>query len=179
VTFKQLPVIQKIILPENTYLDCDTNSVLNSSCEFQGCAGFIDYYPRNYEQSGLIGSRKDIVPTGSYSDLLNIIDFSEHVCTTGNAHSVFGSGSSIVKPNAYYAKAFIIPQNCYYRLNISSMYYLPKENIIDIFNRLMDLTQAELTVNSPSIGLSTYQYNLLTPEEIAIATNKGWEVRNV
>jgi hypothetical protein len=43
----------------------------------------------------------------------------------------------------------------------------------------MDLTQAELTVNSPSIGLSTYQYNLLTPEEIAIATNKGWEVRNV
>lgn len=181
VSFKQLPAIQKMILPENTYLDCDSTSVLNSSCEIQGCAGFADYYPRNYEQLGLIGSRKNTVPSGSYShyDLLNIIDFSEHECTPGNAHSVFWSGSSVLKPNGYYAKAFIIPQNCHYRLNISSMYYLPKENIIDIFNRLMDLTQTELTVNNPKMVLSTYQYNLLTPEEIDIATNKGWEVSDV
>lgn len=181
VSFKQLPVIQKMILPENTYLDCESNSVLNSSCEIQGCVGFIDSYPRNYEQSGLVGARKDIIPNGNYDyyNFLNIVDFSEHECTSNNAHSVFGSGSSVLKPGACYAKAFIIPQNCYYRLNTSSMYYLPKENIIDIFNRLMDLTQAELAVNTPSIVLSTYQYNLLTPEEIAIATNKGWEVSNV
>ena len=181
VSFKQLPVIQKMILPENTYLDCDGDSILNSSCEIQGCAGVADYYPRNYEQTGLIGSRNDVVPNGSYSyhDLLNIINFSEHKCETNHNYSVFGSGSSELKPGAYYAKAFIIPQNCCYRLNTSEMYYLPKENIIDIFNRLMDLTQAELTVNKPSIVLSTYQYNLLTPEEIAIATNKGWEVSDV
>lgn len=181
VSFKQLPVIQKMILPENTYLDCDDTSVLNSSCEIQGCVGFADAYPRNYEQTGLVGARKDVIPNGNYSyyNFLNIIDFSEHECVSSNAHSVFGTGSSVLKPNAYYAKAFIIPQNCFYRLSTSNMYYLPKENIINIFNRLMDLTQTELTVSNPKIELSTYQYNLLTPEEIAIATNKGWEVSNV
>lgn len=179
VTFKQLPVIKRLILPEDVYLDCDSTSVLNADCEIQ-CAGFMDYRPRNYEQRLLTTEQRNTLPGSSsygYETFLDVIDFSNYECSTTHTYSVFSTSGSVLAVSGIFCKSFIIPHDCHYRLNISSLYYLSKEGIINVFNRLMDLTNSEFSVTSPTIQLSDYQKGLLTDADIAIVTNKGWEVK--
>lgn len=64
------------------------------------------------------------------------------------------------------------PENIIYRLDLSP-FNLDKDNIIETLNRLKDLTGE--TVYTPNIKLGI-NYDKLTDEEIAIATNKGWTV---
>ena len=59
-----------------------------------------------------------------------------------------------------------------FNLTLSSCYSLSKECVLDIFNKCATLEEGE----SYTITLENYVYNSLTPEEIAIATNKGWTV---
>lgn len=54
---------------------------------------------------------------------------------------------------------------------------LSKESLLNIFNSVYDLSERVYSYSGTAkIKLSTAEYNLLSPSEIAIATNKYWTV---
>ena len=64
----------------------------------------------------------------------------------------------------------IIPNNYKHDLNMRYGYKLKKTNIVDIFNKLSDLT------NDTTLIVTLSRRIKLTDEELAIATNKNWTV---
>lgn len=53
---------------------------------------------------------------------------------------------------------------------------LTYQSCMNVINNLYDVTL--VNVNDATLTLSTYSYSLLSPEDIAIATNKGWIVES-
>lgn len=53
---------------------------------------------------------------------------------------------------------------------------LTYQSCMNVINNLYDVTL--VNVNDATLILSTYSYSLLSPEDIAIATNKGWIVNS-
>ena len=66
---------------------------------------------------------------------------------------------------------FIIGDGFKSNLNVSKMTYLPTLNVLDIVKKLADVTNEEQTY---TLTLGTTLLALLSDEEKAIATNKGW-----
>jgi surface protein len=53
---------------------------------------------------------------------------------------------------------------------------LTYQSCMNVINNLYDVTL--VNVNDATLTLSTYSYSLLSPDDIAIATNKGWTVES-
>ena len=62
-------------------------------------------------------------------------------------------------------------------LSLTAALHLTKESVLDLFNKIYDLNNIVVYQVRPSnIKLHADVLSQLTPEEIAIATNKGWAV---
>ena len=61
-----------------------------------------------------------------------------------------------------------------YKLNFSNSSALTHESLMNVINKLYDI--ASLGVQTQQVDLTGTSLALLTPEEIAIATSKGWSV---
>ena len=64
-----------------------------------------------------------------------------------------------------------------YTLNLRNLKHLTIESIINVFNELYDLTS--INVNRQYIYLNDIYEGQLTAEQIAIATNKGWDIQYI
>ena len=65
----------------------------------------------------------------------------------------------------------------YYVLNLVQCHNLTKESVLNVFNNLYDLHQTYADeLHTQQIQLSNKSKQLLTEEDIAIATEKGWNV---
>lgn len=69
-----------------------------------------------------------------------------------------------------YLTELIIPENFHYNLNISGCQYMTHDSLMNIINNLCE-TNSTLTLK-----LGTSNLAKLTPEEIQIATDKGWTI---
>lgn len=64
-----------------------------------------------------------------------------------------------------------------YTLNLKNLRHLTIESIINVFNELYDLTS--INVNRQYVYLNDIYEGQLTDEQIAIATNKGWDIQYI
>ena len=84
--------------------------------------------------------------------------------------NMYTSTQNIYAGGMYLIKDYYPPININKAFNISNAYFLSHDSLIRIFNNLSTVT------GSPKITLGTSNLSKLTAEEIAIATNKGWQV---
>ena len=66
-----------------------------------------------------------------------------------------------------------LPNNFAYSLDLASMSFLRHDCVIDIFNKMADLTNTD---KAYSLRLYETVYDKLSEEELSIATNKGWTI---
>ena len=100
--------------------------------------------------------------------------------------SMFGNNSKLenIKSFKNLGKGFTVKtvNNGVYKLNLSSSTKLSHDSLIDIItNGLYDLNLTYDVANGGTLYTQSFNIggiliNKLTPEEIAIATNKGWTV---
>ena len=76
--------------------------------------------------------------------------------------------------NLYFLKELELPQNFAYSLDLYNQHELSYNTILDIINKAADVSEME---GSYYLRFSPTSYAQLTEEIIAIATNKGWEVK--
>lgn len=115
-------------------------------------------------------------------DLTNVLSYTNDSSSFG--YSVYSSSANSTISIPYTTDNYItpylsnslllFPQDTCVRLRFYSP--IGKQNILSLFDVLKDLSSEERTVTNPRITLYYSDYNSLTPEEIAIATNKGWTV---
>lgn len=122
-----------------------------------------------------------------YNSIRDLLDFSNLLCFTNANMSSYGvfnnstSSSSIISISNsgvkyYHAGTIVLPQNVAIRLNFGSINFVNKSCVIHILESLRDLTNETNPVYNPNITISKYNANMLTQEELEIATNKGWNV---
>ena len=70
-------------------------------------------------------------------------------------------------------RMFVIGKGFKSSLNLSSIHYIPTIEILGILNNLADVTDEELTY---TLTLNSSIKDILTNDEKAIATNKGWVI---
>lgn len=117
----------------------------------------------------------------------NVIYLDISGCKTINANNLSNSNSSLEYIDASSLETcnincfnnlprltqLILPDNFKNSLYLNGCNALPSNEIINIFNKLADVTEETETY---TIYVYPQTKILLTPEEIAIATNKGWTV---
>lgn len=119
----------------------------------------------------------------------NIIDFSNVLSYTNDStsfsYSVYSSSQNSCINIPYSSdsssisvylenKILIFPEDTCVRIKFLTS--IGRQNIISLFNCLKDLTLDERTANNPSIQFYYTDMEELTPEDIEIATNKGWVI---
>lgn len=111
------------------------------------------------------------------SKIFNLVNKSSYVYT----HSVYLPNVTQITPvNAFvdstYAariRMFVIGKGFKSSLNLSSIQYIPTIEILGILNNLADVTDEDLTY---TLTLNNKIKGILTNDEKAIATNKGWVI---
>lgn len=96
-----------------------------------------------------------------------------------NVNQAFASCSSLEDFGGLkdLGKAYLTTQSANYtnyKLNLSNASALTHESLMNVINKLYDI--ASLGVQTQQVDLTGTSLELLTPEEIAIATDKGWTV---
>ena len=135
-------------------------------------------YPSTSTQLPVISATmldREVIDYSNVLSLTNENNTSYSVYKNGNAKFNLMSAGGMDNMLYSYAGFLSLPNDIVIRLNL---YYwmLSKENVIRLFNALKDLTEDDRTVYNPQIILNPVNIDELTPEEIAIATNKGWTV---
>lgn len=104
---------------------------------------------------------------------------------TININSMFSSATNLTELRGFknLGKGYVEKRNNYsaYTLNLSGSTNLTRESLIDVINNLYDLNLTYDVANGGTLYRQTLDLgatNLakLTEEEIAIATNKGWDI---
>ena len=89
-------------------------------------------------------------------------------------YAVYSSGVvAQIGKNSYNLKEIIWPSIVKDRISIGDV-VLYKYSVIELLENLVDITNLDVKYNN--VWLHPYNYDELSDEEIAIATNKGWEV---
>lgn len=160
----------------------DTSKVVDMSGMFRSCTKLTSLLGlNNFDTSNVtdVSSMFDQIPL---SDLdLSSFDFSKVI----SVRSIFMNGSKIVNVNSFknLGKGYIQKSNNYsnYELSLSSCRNLTYESLMDFINNLYDLNLTYDVANggtlyTQKLVLGSTNLAKLTADEIAIATNKGWNV---
>lgn len=130
--------------------------------------------------SSLVVDELSSVPNGFgsqclYNKYIKKLSFvSPIVSSSGRNRFIFPNLKEITLDttfNSNYLYELIIGEGFKSNLNLSSVLYLTTINMLDILNKLADVTNEETTY---TLTLSTSLKNILSEQELAIATNKGW-----
>lgn len=147
------------------------NGATSIASLFQEADSLVDISGLTFSGT-LLGSNANNTCTNVFTYvLLETLDLSWlDVSKWTYAGSATASAFSTVINTCFYLKEIYPPVNINGALNISSCYRLSHDSLIRIFNNLATLSSAK------TITIGNTLKSLLTNDEIAIATGKGWTV---
>ena len=129
----------------------DTSKVTNMNSMFLGCSSLTSV--PEFDLSGMIGN--------AYN------------CT-----QIFGSSNYVIDFGGFkdLGKAYNNSNNQYRDVLLQSQSKLSYQSCINVINKVYDLTLKPDYTNTPKIRFHATPYALLSADDIAIATSKGWSV---
>jgi len=112
------------------------------------------------------------------SSIVNVNNYVDHGNMTQLRYLDLSSLTTLTNSIAFrYLSALqtiVLPDGFKYDVNIYESVGIKKECVLDLFNKCATLAEGEVhTITLPS----AYKTNILTDEEIAIATKKGWTIQ--
>lgn len=172
---------------QNMFLGCsklkhapnlDTNKVQYFNYMYQYCSQLIDvpsYDTKNaLNLKSMFNGCSQLETIGQYdaSKVSTIDSFVSNCSALKNFGGLINLGKGYTQKTADYG---------YYTLNLSSCYNLTHESLMNVINNLYDLNLTYDVANGgtlykQTLNLGSTNKAKLTEEEIAIATNKGWNV---
>ena len=95
-----------------------------------------------------------------------------------NCTQIFGSSDYVIDFGGFkdLGKAYKNSDNQYIDVLLQSQSKLSYQSCINVINKVYDLTLKPDYTKTPKIRLHATPYALLSAEDIAIATSKGWSV---
>jgi len=130
----------------------DTSKVTNMNQMFSGCSKLTSV--SEFDLSGMIGN--------SYN------------CT-----QIFGTSNYVIDFGGFkdLGKAYQNSNNSYIHVMLQSQAKLSYQSCMNVINKVYDLTLKPDYTNTPKIRFHATPYALLSADDIAIATAKGWAVQ--
>ena len=160
----------------------NTSKVTTMMQMFSSCSSLVELDLSNFDTSSMT-DMQSMFYNNSKLETLNISSFD--ASKVYNIRSAFASCSKLTNLQfcKNLGKGFTIKSANYnsYKIDMSSSTNLTYESLMDIINNLYDLNLTYDVANGgtlyrQSLVLGSTNLAKLTEEEIAIATNKGWNV---
>lgn len=159
----------------------DTSNVTNMYYMFYGCSGLTKIDVSNFNTSKV--KNASCMFNGNNFTSLDLSNFNFE--SVNNIYDIIANNKFLTNFKSFknLGKGYTRKTNNYssYKLNLSTNTSLTKDSLLDVINNLYDLNLSYNvagggTLYTQSLSLGSTNLAKLTEEEIAIATNKGWNV---
>lgn len=159
----------------------DTSNVTNMYFMFYGCSGLTKIDVSNFNTSKV--KNASYMFNGNNFTSLDLSNFNFE--SVNNIYDIIANNKFLTNFKSFknLGKGYTRKTNNYssYKLNLSTNTSLTKDSLLDVINNLYDLNISYNvagggTLYTQALTLGSTNLAKLTEEEIAIATNKGWNV---